>query len=181
MGWGNTEAPARLIWQFGRREEGATAVEFALVAFPFIALLMVIFESAIVMFTDISLQNGVTAASRLIRTGQVQTQGMSQSAFRKILCDNVASYIDCSKIRIDVTKSTTPVVNGVDQQTVDDKTDPERWQTSGPSDWVLVQARYDWKLFIPQISMLSNYKNGQNEEMRRLTAGALFRNEPYGG
>ena len=181
MGHREIRGLAGLVQQFCRREEGATAVEFALVAFPFIALLLVIFESAMVMFTDISLQNGVTAASRLIRTGQVQTQGMSQTAFKKIICDNVASYIDCTKIRLDVTKSTTAVISGVNQQTVDDKTNPERWQTSGPSDWVLVQARYDWKLFLPQLTLLSNYKNGNNEDMRRLTAGALFRNEPYGG
>ena len=178
---GQAKGLAGLVRRFGRREEGATAVEFALVAFPFFALLLVIFESAIVMFTDISLQNGVTAASRLIRTGQLQTQGMSATAFRKAICDNVAAYIDCSKIRIDVTKSTTAVVTGIDQQTVDDKNTPERWQTSGPSDWVLVQARYDWKLFVPALSMLSNYKNGSDEQMYRMTAGALFRNEPYGG
>ena len=181
MGHREIKRLAGLVQRFGRREEGATAVEFALVAFPFIALLLVIFESAIVMFTSISLQNGVTVASRLIRTGQAQTQGMSQSAFKKAICDNVASYIDCSKIRLDVTKSSTAVITGVDQQTVDDKTNPERWQTSGPSDWVLVQARYDWKLFVPALSMLSNYKNGTDEQMYRMTAGALFRNEPYGG
>ena len=180
MGHRETKGPAGLVRRFGRREEGATAVEFALVAFPFFALLLVIFESAIVMFTDISLQNGVTAASRLIRTGQAQTKGLSATAFKQVICDNVASYIDCSKIRLDVTKSSTAVITGIDQQTVDDEKTPERWQTSGPSDWVLVQARYDWKLFIPELSMLSNYKNG-DEKMYRMTAGALFRNEPYGG
>ena len=180
MGQQKTNGLARLVRRFGRKDDGATAVEFALVAFPFFALLLVIFESAIVMFTDISLQNGVTAASRLIRTGQAQTKGLSATAFKKVICDNVASYIDCSKIRLDVTKSSTAVITGIDQQTVDDEKTPERWQTSGPSDWVLVQARYDWKLFIPELSMLSNYTNG-DEKMYRMTAGALFRNEPYGG
>ena len=132
MGQQKTNGLARLVRRFGRKDDGATAVEFALVAFPFFALLLVIFESAIVMFTDISLQNGVTAASRLIRTGQLQTQGMSQTAFKKVICDNVASYIDCSKIRIDVTKSSTAVITGVNQQTVDDKTNPRALANQRP-------------------------------------------------
>ncbi|WP_119388341.1 TadE/TadG family type IV pilus assembly protein [Taklimakanibacter lacteus] len=175
---GKTRGLARLIRHFGRREEGATAVEFALVAGPFFALLLVIFETAVVLFTDISLQNGVTAASRLIRTGQAQN--MSLDSFRSAVCKNVFSYIDCSKIRLDVSKSATQPPAGVDMDTVNDST-PQSWQKSDPSDWVLVQARYDWKLFIPALSRLSNYSNGEGEQMRRLTAGALFRNEPFGG
>jgi hypothetical protein len=64
--------------------------------------------------------------------------------------------------------------------TVSDTT-PQGYQVGGPSEWVMVQTRYDWKLFIPGISQLANYTNGDGVKMRRLTAGALFRNEPYGG
>jgi Flp pilus assembly protein TadG len=180
MGRRKTSGLARFIRQFGRRDEGAVAVEFALVAFPFCALLLVIFETAIVVFTDISLQNGVTAASRLIRTGQAQTQNMSVAAFRKVVCDNAMSYIDCDNIRIEVIKSSTATfTNPVNINTVDKDT-AESWQPGLASEWILVQARYDWKLFIPWLSQLSNYQNG-DEQMRRLTAGTVFRNEPYGG
>ncbi len=166
-----------LIRQFGRQQDGATAVEFALVAAPFFWLMLVIFETAAVLFTDIALQNGIINTARLIRTGQVQTQGISQAAFRTILCNNIASYINCSKIRLDISKSATLPMTGTDMMNVPDAT-AQKWQVGGPSEWVMVQARYDWKLFIPGISQLSNQTGGK---VRRLTAGAMFRNEPYGG
>ena len=172
-----TRGLKELVRQFGRQQDGATAVEFAILALPFFWLILIIFETAAVLFTDIALQNGITNTARLIRTGQVQSQSMSQSAFRTILCNNIASYINCSKIRIDISKSATLPMTGTDMMAVADDT-AQKWEVGGPSEWVMVQARYDWKLFIPGISQLSNQTGGT---VRRLTAGAMFRNEPYGG
>ena len=167
----------RRLRDFSQRDDGATAVEFAMIAIPFFMLLLVIFDTAAMLFTDISLQNGVHQTARLIRTGQVQTQSISQTRFREILCDNVASYLDCSKIKLYITKSSTPTfANRTNMMAADDKT-PERWEVGAASEWVLVQVSYDWKLFVPKFSMVDNAGSGK----RRLTAGALFRNEPYGG
>lgn len=180
MGWRRAKKLNRLVRQFGRKQDGATAVEFAIVAFPFCALLLVVFEVAAVLFTDIALQNGVTNAARLIRTGQVQTQGITQASFRQIVCDNIASYVECSKIRLDISKSAALPITSKNMMTVPED-EAQKWEVGGPSEWVIVQARYDWKLFIPAISQMANYTNGSNEKVRRLTAGAIFRNEPYGG
>lgn len=169
----------QLLGQFARKQDGAAAVEFALVALPFFWLLLIIFETAGVIFTDIALQNGVTETARLIRTGQVQTQGITESKFKELLCKNIASYINCSKIRVDITKSASlSTITGPDMMTVKDTT-AQSFQTGGPLDWVLVQARYDWKLSVPGISGLANMGTGSS--VRRLVAGAMFRNEPYGG
>ncbi|QIG48352.1 pilus assembly protein [Nordella sp. HKS 07] len=177
MGWHNMKSFRRLLARFCRRQDGATAVEFALIGLPFFALLLIVFETAAVLFTDAALQNGVNKTARLIRTGQVQTQGISETTFRRTLCDNVASYIDCAKIRLFVTKSPDlPIPNRTDLMAATDET-PQRWEIGAASEWVMVQVSYDWKLFIPQISMLNNI----GSDKRRLTAGALFRNEPYGG
>lgn len=177
MRWLSTKDLKPRLRHFRHREDGATAVEFAIIAFPFFMLLLIIFETAIMMFTDISLQSGVNQTARLIRTGQVQTQGISQARFRQILCDNVIFYMDCSKIRVFVTKSATATFpNRTDMMAATDVT-PQRWEVGAASEWVMVQASYDWRLFIPQISMLANV----GSDKRRLTAGALFRNEPYGG
>lgn len=177
MGWCSIKSLERRLQDFRQRDDGATAVEFAMIALPFFMLLLVIFETAAMLFTDISLQNGVNQTARLIRTGQVQTQSISQTRFRQLLCDNVGSYIDCSKIRLFVTKSTTPTFsNRTDLMTATDQTQ-QRWEVGAASEWVLVQVSYDWKLIVPQFSMLNNIGG----DKRRLTAGALFRNEPYGG
>lgn len=177
MGWRKLTSFRRLLTSFCRKQDGATAVEFALIGLPFFGLLLIVFETAAVLFTDTALQNGVNKTARLIRTGQVQTQSISQASFRQNLCDNVASYIDCSKIRVFVTKSIDlPFTTRTDLMAATNET-PQRWEVGGPSEWSMVQVSYDWKLFIPQISMLANV----GSDKRRLTAGALFRNEPYGG
>ena len=167
----------RLIARFARKRDGAVAVEYGLVALPFIWLLLVIFETAGVIFTDIALQNGVSETARLIRTGQVQMQGISPTRFKELLCGNIASYIDCSKVRVDITKSASLPIAGPDMMTVQDST-AQSFQPGGPMEWVLVQARYDWKLTVPGITGLANM--GANSTVRRLVCGAMFRNEPYG-
>lgn len=177
MGRCKTRGFRRQLADFRHSQDGATAVEFAIIGLPFFVLLLMIFETAGVLFTDAALQNGVTKTARLIRTGQVQTQNISQANFKKLLCANVASYIDCAKIRLFVTKSADlPIGNRTNLMTATKDT-PQKWEVGAASEWVLVQASYDWTLFIPKISMLANIDG----DKRRLTAGALFRNEPYGG
>ena len=47
---------ARLLLRFGKRDEGAAAVEFAIVAAPFIAMLFAILETALVFFAGQTLE-----------------------------------------------------------------------------------------------------------------------------
>lgn len=177
MGRRSIRSFTRRLGLFQRGESGASAVEFALIAAPFFALISLVFETAAMLFTDISLQNGVNQTARLIRTGQVQTQGISETRFRQILCDNVAFYVDCAKVRLYVTKSASPSFSNRTNVMVATEDTPQRWEVGAASEWTLVQVSYDWKLFIPKISMLGNIDGGT----RRIVAGALFRNEPYGG
>src|SRR5437016_8109004 len=81
-------APAA-IRRLGRREDGAAAVEFALVAVPFLALLFAIIETALVFFAGQYLETLVADSSRLIMTGQVQSQGTTQSQFLNQLCGKI--------------------------------------------------------------------------------------------
>src|ERR1700694_3161527 len=66
-------------WRLLRREDGAAAVEFALVAAPFLAVLFAIMETALVFFAGQYLETLAADSTRLILTGQAQTQGWSQS------------------------------------------------------------------------------------------------------
>lgn len=58
---------------------GATAVEFALVAAPFIAIL----QTFLVFFAQELLEAVVQQSSRQILTGQTQSQQATQAAFRQ--------------------------------------------------------------------------------------------------
>ena len=58
-----------------------TAVEFALVAAPFLALLVATFETALVFFAGRVLDEVTEEASRYILTGQAQQSNMTQAQF----------------------------------------------------------------------------------------------------
>ena len=65
----------RLRWQFRRwqaDQSGFTAVEFAIVAMPFVMLLFGTISVCLFYFTTFTMENAVWQASRGIRTGQFQ-------------------------------------------------------------------------------------------------------------
>src|ERR1700759_1352423 len=86
-----------------RREDGAAAVEFGLVAAPFLALTFAIMETAIVFFSGQALETAVADSARLIMTGQAQTQGFNQAAFKNAVCAKIFGLFDCQNgVYIDV-------------------------------------------------------------------------------
>ena len=82
---------------FIRDSKGATAVEFGLIAAPFLAILAALIQTFLLFFAQSQLENAVRASARQILTGQVQTQdaGLSQTAalaaFHQTVCNNAAS------------------------------------------------------------------------------------------
>src|SRR5216684_501290 len=67
-------AAAAAVRRFVRRKDGSVAVEFAMVAAPFFALLFAIMETAIVFFAGQALETAVGDSARLIMTGQANFQ-----------------------------------------------------------------------------------------------------------
>lgn len=171
----------RLFKRFTKSQEGVTAIEFALVGGPFIYLLGVIFETGLMLFSEYIIENGVAQAARMIRTGQAQATNMSASDFKAQVCGRLASFLDCnSKLHIDVRRFTAFADVNIpsptkDQELSDDVTKDAQFQPGGPMQVVVVRAYYEWKLFMPGISMLANLSGGR----RLLSSGAAFRNEPY--
>src|ERR1035437_1140141 len=74
--------PARAACRFARHQDGTAAIEFALVAVPFLALLFAILETALVFFAGQTLETAASDSGRLIMTGQAQTAGYTQGAFK---------------------------------------------------------------------------------------------------
>ncbi len=168
--------------RFGRSQDGATAIEFAFMAIPFFALLLVVFETGLMLFTEYMIENGVAKAARMIRTGQVQTEGISAAQFKSIVCGNLLSYLDCDgKLHIDVRSYetfagiSTPSAISDDGELTDDVTVNAKFEPGDPREVVVVRAYYDWTLLVPGLSLLSNLSDGR----RLLAAGAAFRNEPF--
>src|SRR5882757_11225563 len=94
--------PRKLLCRFRRDQRGSAAVEFAMIATPFFALLFAIIETSIVFFAGQVLENGLQDSARLLYTHQAQDSGMTGQQFKDDLCARVAVLMSCSIIGIDV-------------------------------------------------------------------------------
>jgi Flp pilus assembly protein TadG len=167
-----------LFRRFGRNRKGSAAVEFALVAPVFIALLFAILETGIIFFAGQYLQTIAQDGARIIMTGQAQNSGYSQAQFQSYVCSQVAALFNCNNISVNVQKfssfetltATCPISNGTFV------TSNLQYNPGGPGDVVIVQLFYQW----PQIVTGLGYNiTNLNGNYRLLCTTAAFRNEPY--
>jgi Flp pilus assembly protein TadG len=166
----------RTVRRFTRKEDGATAIEFGIVAAPFFALLFAIFETVFVFYAGQTLENAVADSSRLIMTGQAQTQGMGQSTFKEAVCAKVYGLFDCQNgVHVDV--KSYPSFASVDLTNPLDANgnfqNNQAYQPGVAGDIVVVRLFYQWPIYI---SLLQNMAGNK----RLLVATAAFRNEPFG-
>lgn len=176
---------ARRNWAWGDRrwlqrdERGATLLEFTIVLVPFFVLLFGIFEVAFVFWASYELENATDDAARMIRTGQVQTGKLDETAFKQQLCSHVSVLVNCtSKLRIDVQSCDSFAALSPPSAFNSDGTLKSglSFAPGAPNQVVLVTAFYEWPLMnvIAGIS-LSNMASGN----RLLRASSAFRNEPF--
>jgi Flp pilus assembly protein TadG len=173
-----------LLRRFIVRRDGATAVEFALIAAPFLALMFGILELGMVFMVSTTLDNATDTAARQIRTGQVQTGGGTVATFKSTICDHMAWLGSSCDANLYLQVQTFPkfadvaVTDPSTQAALDDmKTDPSKYFVpGGPEDIVVVRAYYEWDLITPLLNDgLGNLPGGK----RLIMSTATFRNEPY--
>jgi Flp pilus assembly protein TadG len=181
--WLRRLPPVRQARRLFRRQDGAAAVEFALIATPFLALMFAIIESALVFFAGQALEATAAEAARKIMTGQAQLAGYSQNDFKtNVVCaylNNGISLFNCNSVMISVQTYTsfsavdtsTPIKNGA--LTVDPNNLP--YSAGQPGDIVAVRLYYEWPIYVSLLS--DNLSNIGNK--RLLIATQVFRNEPY--
>ncbi len=165
--------------RFRRNRRGSAAVEFAMVAPMFIALLFAILESAMVFFASQVLETVTQDSARMIMTGQEQTAGRTQVQFKSDLCAKVVALFDCANgITVDVESfpqfSTVALPNPTDAN--GNYTPPSNYLPGGPGDIVVVRVFYQWPIFVTGLGFNLADLTGSK---RLLTATAAFQNEPY--
>ncbi|NCC22802.1 MAG: pilus assembly protein [Alphaproteobacteria bacterium] len=79
-----------------RRETGgATAIEFSIVAIPFTFAIIAVIEVALAYTTGFLLEGGTGAASRMIRTCELQDAADAEADFRAALCSHAVTIPNC--------------------------------------------------------------------------------------
>lgn len=189
-------------------ERGTTAIEFGIVAAPFFLFAFAIMGIGLQFFTINSVEHGVEAAARQIRTGQMQAGYMVSGVkaaytvgdFKNLVCSKAGTFIEDScddKLIVHIVNGSgwhnVSATNCVDETgnlrpATGALTDDITTKTGGASQVVLVTACYEWDLggmFWESFwRLLVTGPWGGNEEAQAadkviIQAIATFRTEPY--
>lgn len=167
--------------RFRRAKDGATAVEFAMVALPFFFLLFAIMDISLMFFASTTLENGIIAAARKIRTGEAQAANMTAQQFRTLVCNEISMLLGCdARLGIDVRKysgfGSVQFAPALDQN--GNMSGNMTFNPGTAGDVVVVRAFYTWPMLTPTVgTQFSNMAGGK----RLLESTMAFRNEPFNG
>ncbi|MDE2444703.1 MAG: pilus assembly protein [Alphaproteobacteria bacterium] len=170
--------------RFKSSEKGATAIEFAMVAFPFFALMGVIIETGAMMFTEYGLQAAVQEAARTARTGSAQGANKSAADFKTLICKNASIGASCTSNLVVYANSYTSWAQLASNMPSFISIGVKDDGTAGASAYKLgapvcpssLVATYDWTFTMPLMNYLGNIKGNT---ARRLVGFAMFQTEPY--
>jgi Flp pilus assembly pilin Flp len=184
---------AAALRRFRRSRDGSAAVEFALVAPMFFALLFAIIETGFMFFANQVLETLTQDSARVIQTGQAMTPGgmsatqtgpLTEAQFMsQVVCPNIPALFSCDKIQIDVESyPPTQAWPASFSNQIDSNgnfiANNLQYNTGGPCDVVIVRLFYQWPLFVTGLGYnISNLAGSK----RLLWGSAAFRNEPYAG
>lgn len=172
----------RAVARFCLSRGGTTAVEFALIAPPFLAMLIAILQLASFLFAQQALQTAAVAAGRLILTGQVQNGSLTQSQFKtNDVCPLLPALFTCGNLYVSVQTYTnfSSASTTIPALTISSSGTPSTtgsYSLGGPGEVMVLQLVYPWKIITgPLGGLLPNFSNGYTEIM----GVSAFRVEPY--
>jgi len=163
-----------------RGREGVAAVEFAMIAIPFFAMIFSILELGLIFVLDSVLETATMETGRLIRTGQAQAQGFDKARFKTELCNRMGLFSsDCAdRATIDVQVIPQFAVQNLGSPITNGTVNPNltTYNGGGPTSLVLVRVWYAHPLITPFLTQsVSRTGNGKVY----LTTATAFRNEDF--
>ena len=176
--------------RFRGNRRGSAAVEFALVAPVFFALLFAIIETAIMFFASQVLETITQNSARVVLTGQAQSGSVgscavggvatacTQATFKTYVCSQIPALFNCSSLYVDVESyssfSSVTLSSHIDAAGNFDTN--MLYSPGNAGDIVVVRLFYQWPLFVTGLGYnISNVAGNK----RLLVATAAFKNEPY--
>lgn len=173
------------IARFSGDRQGTTAIEFGMVALPFLMFAFGIMGTGLHFFTQNSLEHAVETTARKIRTGQAQQNGTTVSQFKQMIKDEAGPMIDMSKLQVhlqtgaqwtDITPSDCVDGSGVQTNGTGGGGDALGQHAGGAGEVVMVTVCYEWDLAAAMpFLQYGNMANGS----AMIQASTTFRTEPY--
>lgn len=190
----------RRVARFRDAEGGATAIEFAFVAVPFLGLLAAIFETGLVYFATQGLEAAVTQAARTVLTGQVQgnVQITDATTFKNdMICGGsiprvLPSFVNCSNVQVDVRTAGSSGSTSFSSAGTSQLPSPfGKYCTGAPGDIVIVRALYNMPVYFSILGATSSggveiNRAGQTNVsgtgwVHQIVGVSAFKNEPFPG
>ena len=184
---------ANFLSRFRRNKDGVTAVEFGIVAFPFLLFVCGIIAVGLQFLTINNLDKAVENATRRIKVGSAQRNGMTLQEFKDHVCEMGGYYIqkNCNDVYLHIQSASdwadiTPVACASNGQMTNqaNMTTEVKDSAGGAEQVVLVTVCYDWQL--PLNFPYLNYMLMRPSDGVALQSGgaliqsvATFRTEPY--
>jgi Flp pilus assembly protein TadG len=169
--------------RFLRDRRAGAAVDFALVVFPFLMVLMVMINSALILLAGQVLQTAATSAGRLVLTGQAQNANYTAAQFKTAVCASLTVMFNCaSNLYIDVESTSTSSFSSINLANPTNSngtlnTAGYGYSTGNPGDLVIVRLFYQWP--ITGSGLVGALMNPISPSNYTLVATVAFRNEPY--
>ncbi len=160
------------------QKDGSTAIEFSMLAIPYVMLTVGIIELSISFASATLLEAATNSAARQIRTGQLQQASADpQADFRAQLCDYATVLINCNEVVIEVqTMETFSDFDSLAPQFDEDGNMLSRGFDAGASsDRVLVRVSYTYTMMTPFIGQLLAGADGTLFFMSTI----VLQTEPY--
>jgi len=164
--------------------KGSAAIEFAFVAPIFFALLMGIFEGAIMFFSQEVMQNAVTRVGRTLRTGQAACLTMSGGKCVAMTADDFRTQVCASAGLLLPGCTGSLIVNsvrftgGFGSGAQTPVAGAGAGFTGGACDVMVVRTTYPWKVVTPGATW---FLVNAGTDKHLIVTTLAFRNEPYGG
>ena len=175
--WPKIVKTPNTIGQFCKEDDGATAVEFGMLALPFFLLFMSIIECSLFFFSGQMMESAIDTVGREIRVG-ILNQTTTADQFKAAVCEEAKILFDCSKIKVDLKVVDTFNNLGGMPQPVDGVVVDEAYgfATPGAERIIMITASYEWPIYT---NYLQKYMSGLNSGNALITAVSVFKSEPY--
>ena len=160
---------------------GATMVEFAFVAGPFIALMIAVLQTSLTFFAQQSLETSAEKSVRQLPTGAAQSNNMTKEQFRTLVCSKLPAFMKCANVMIDVQAASTFSSASVGTPTITYNgagaiNNAWVYRPGVPGEITVARIMYIWDTSQGplgfDLSTLSNKK-------RLLVSTSVFKTEPY--
>lgn len=160
---------------------GAALIEFAIVAAPFLALIIASLQVSLTFFAQQTLETVAEKSVRQLMTGTAQKAGMTKAQFKTAVCKNLPSLLKCANTMVDVQTATSFSSANTASPTITysaagQPNNSWAWDPGSPGEITVVKIMYIWNVQSGPLGFdISTLSAGK----RLLITTSVFKTEPY--